>query len=139
MSSKTALTSALAARSSISGNAIVISPLYPPHLAGHTAGEEQRQHTKVAVERPDRVAKSLGPVVLEDAMPEPGAGIADDRRGNEKRPGARDGEGDQESDAGTAAEIMQRAGARVGMGPQITRPEFGVGHFRHPAATTGCL
>src|SRR5262249_15355397 len=62
-------------------------------------------------------------VVLEDAVREPGEGVADDRRGDDEPPFRRQRRGDQQQNAERRAEIVNEPGARVAVGPEVVRPD----------------
>src|SRR5271165_4615162 len=89
---------------------------------------EQHQHTKIADQRPARMAESLRPIALEDEMAEPSRSIADHRGGEQKAPIALGGGRADCRQCQGGAEIMQPARAPVGMRREIAPPKLRISH-----------
>src|SRR5581483_9764665 len=92
-------------------------------------GDEEVEHAEIAEQRPYRVTEGRGPVALDRDMGHPGEGVADDRGGEKEPPVAPYGAKTQAQHGETRAEKVQCARARTGMGAQVARPEFGIGHL----------
>src|SRR5436853_7901576 len=135
MSSKTARTSAVAALSSISGTAGISLPLNSSaaQLAADPASEKEAEHAEIAQQRPDRMGKGFGTVALERGMRQPRRPITDHRSGDQPTPVGGDRGGRDAGEGARRGEIMQDAGAAVGMAGEIARREFLIGHRVKPS------